>query len=153
MGSFSVCLLSFKFFLIFKISFFPFLSNSSVFLVSFFIIIKTTSMGSHPLLMSKSATVNENTLLLLVNQYVFISSTNAFLKMFWLFECWLIIYLLMHNECWDFNMFTLFQQIRSNYPTYYIFNWLIINFLLCFILSWTIIQYYFVFCVWKKILL
>ena len=36
---------------------------------------------------------NEKTFLLLLNQYVFISSMNAFLKFFWLFECWLIIYL------------------------------------------------------------
>jgi len=41
-------------------------------------------VGSHPLLMVdvKSTTVNENTFLLLLNQYVFISSMNAFLKMF-----------------------------------------------------------------------
>ena len=45
---------------------------------------KSTSMDSHPLLMVdvKSTTVNENTFLLLLNQYVFISSMNAFLKMF-----------------------------------------------------------------------
>ena len=38
--------------------------------------------------MPKSTTVNANTLLLLLNQYVFTSSMNTFLKMFWLFECW-----------------------------------------------------------------
>jgi len=112
-------------------------------------LLQSKSMGSHPLLMVdvKSTTVNENALLLLLNQYVFINSMNAFLKMFWLFECWLIIYLLMHNECifsWDFNMYTLFQQKQSNkIIKHYIFNWLIINFLLYFILSWTIIHYFF----------
>ena len=47
-------------------------------------LLKSTSMGSHPLQMVdvKSTTVNENTFLLLLNQYVFISSMNAFLKMF-----------------------------------------------------------------------
>ena len=47
-------------------------------------LLKSTSMGSHPLLMVdvKSTTVNENTFLLLLDQYVFISSMNAFLKMF-----------------------------------------------------------------------
>ena len=118
-------------------------------------LLKSTSMGSHPLLMVDimSTTVNDNTLLLLLNQYVFINSMNAFLKMFWLFECWLTIYLLMHNECifsWDFNIHTLFQQKQSNkIIKHYILNWLKINFLLSFILSWTIIHYYFVFCVWK----
>ena len=77
-------------------------------------LLQSTNMGSHPLLivdvkvsysqqewihtlcywwMSKSTSVNKNTLLLMLNQYVFISSMSAFLKMFWLFECWLSIYL------------------------------------------------------------
>ena len=118
-------------------------------------LLESTRMGSHPLLMEdvKSTTANENTLLLLLNQYVFISSMNAFLKMFWLFECWLIIYFNERIFSWDFNMYTLFvffltKTIKQSYQ-HYIFNWLVINFLLCSILKWTIIHYYFVFCVWK----
>ena len=47
-------------------------------------LLKSTSMGSHPLLMAdvKSTAVNENIFLLLLNQYALISSMNAFLKMF-----------------------------------------------------------------------
>ena len=47
-------------------------------------LLKSTSMGTHPLLKVdvKSNTVNENTFLLLLNQYVYISSMNAILKMF-----------------------------------------------------------------------
>ena len=47
-----------------------------------------------------------------INMYC-LSSMNEFLKMFWLFECWLSIYLLMPNEClfsWYFNMNSLFHQ-------------------------------------------
>ena len=71
-----------------------------------------TGSQSHPLLMVNvevNNTVNENTFLLLLNQYVFISSMHAVLKMFWLFDCCKCTI-----ECifsWNFIMNRLFQQI------------------------------------------
>ena len=84
--------------------------------------------------------------------YLIFKYNECIPKNFWLFKCWLIIYLLKNNEClfsWNFNMYLVcFNKYDHNkIIKHYIFNWHIINFLLCFILSWTIIRYYFVFCV------
>ena len=88
-----------------------------------------TVSQSHPLLMvdiKVNNTVNENTFLLLLNQYEFISSMHAVLKMFWLFDCCKCTI-----ECifsWNFIMNRLFQQIpiRTNIIKHYIFKWLVL---------------------------
>ena len=84
-------------------------------------------------------------LLLLLNQYAFIRSMNAFLKMFWLFESWLIEFTMNVYSVEISIWIVCFNKIIKHY----VFNWLIWNFLLCFIFSWTMIHYYFVFCFWK----
>ena len=135
-------------------------------------LLKSTSMGSHPLLMVdvKSTTVNEygftpfshGRCQVYYSQREYIATFAESICIYKVNECspehvliiWVLTnYLLVNAQCifsWDFNMHTLFQQKRSNkIIKNYIFNWLLINFLLCFILRWTIIHYYFVFCVWK----
>ena len=92
-------------------------------------LLQSTRTSLYPLLMvdiKVNNTVNENTFLLLLNQYVFISSMHAVLKMFWLFDCCKCTI-----ECifsWNFIMNRLFQliPIRTNIIKHYIFKWLIL---------------------------